>query len=263
MSVNSTRCARCGGSNVDYEGYCWTCEEHNEAGGTPPPPWMVAPRDPFADLPPLPPQRSRSNRIATLLLPPALTFLLIVCGVGAFYGFEAADTFMTAPPPSLAPIGSGAPPTAAAAGSAAPPAVASRLALEKCVVGAWRHTSLDLNIDGDGTTKIHATGRGGTIVFSSDGTGTVDFTGRVVTGTLSGKAYTFSSTGTAHFTYSIVDGAGVFHFNPDRVPMSVTGGGVNSTNTYYLPDDRVFLTCGGDSLTMSDDHGTIVSARTS
>lgn len=106
--MGSIRCVKCDGTAVDHEGYCWTCEFQNDVVGEAPPDWLVPSEDPFIDFPPLPPQRSMAGKIALVLVPPLVTFLVMAAGIGAYFAFRYVDALMTTPPQVII-VGSGFP----------------------------------------------------------------------------------------------------------------------------------------------------------
>jgi hypothetical protein len=170
--VRAISCANCGAANVDFEGYCWTCEQRNVLAA-PRPAWAEAVVVP-AETPPAP----KAHRVSlprwfvTIVVPPVLTALTLGCLYTGYTTLRTVDTVLKAPPP-VAPV---APVVAGASATADPATVAG------CVIGTWKVVSMDDNMIIDGYGVVHLVGSGGTVTVGANGSMTFDYSGMSATG---------------------------------------------------------------------------------
>ncbi|MBN1170892.1 MAG: hypothetical protein JXA67_01855 [Micromonosporaceae bacterium] len=249
--MGDIRCAHCGGSAVDHEGYCWTCERQNEVAGQPPPDWIVPGEDPFRDMPALPAPRPRKVRIRVVVLPALITSLVLIFGVGGVMTFRFLDTLMTAPPSDTVAAG------------ASPGASGSLDATAACLVGEWRQDAVDETIDLDEAGLVHVTGNGGSIRFAADGTGSETYSGTVLTGVLNGSTMKVTLSGTVTFRYSVYGKKLVFEYIQKRYSGTVSIGNQAKTVVSEAEDGGMTFSCGADTLKMISEDGVTTSSRVS
>lgn len=185
-----------------------------------------------------------------VIVPPILTFVLLVCGVGGVMTFRFVDTLMTTPPagPGLA-------------GDADPSATSPVSGGAACVVGTWRHAAIDVTYSVAGVGAVHVMGSGGAITFAPDGTGVDDYSGRVEHGTVGGQNAAFEHTGAVPFRYSLLGNRVLFEHNDREIPVTMTVGETRTPGTIQLAGGGAQLSCGTDTLKITYERGGVTSTR--
>lgn len=248
-----TRCARCGGSNVDHEGYCWDCE-HQQRFAAP-----AAPRGVAASGGAVPggaaggSRPSRLSRVLTMVVAPIVTIVLIGCGFAAVLVFERADAVVRSYP------------TGTASATVDPASAAA------CVVGVWRLAASEEDLELQAGRTVRATGAGGTLTLGADGTGSLDHAGWQASTIMNGATATVTATGVERFRYRV--GGGLIGFG--QVAGAVEGVAEAHGQRVWAGALRPWPTaspsrlgCGGSVLTLalpataSGSAGTAKETRT-
>ncbi len=247
------RCARCESTNVDYEGYCWTCEY--QAPAPDPPPVELSPA---VELPPPPPPpKPLGPRILAGVAAGVATVLGIVIG-GVVLGAFRSNANLLEAQVEAAPLASPVAPDAA--GGSAGPATDPNAT---CLAGTWKMSTVaeDLQVDGEG--MVHFEGRGGAMIFRADGTGTWDVTGTSESGSVGGKRVTITGSGAVDFSYQVYGMQIQYTGIVSRATYTVRrSDGATATGPMQLVASELHrFTCDGASLTLSHGGSTIALAR--
>lgn len=238
--MTTNRCPRCGGTNVDADLYCWSCEYQQpgplaKADGAAAPPGARS-SSPGAAAPAV----SGSKRLLGVTFAPIATIVLIGCGFLGVLAFDKADALVGAgPTPAPVPdVGDGSSP---GRGSVA------------CVVGRWNLTASEETTRLEDGRTVRGTGAGGSIIFGADGTGRYEAAGHVLTAIVGGQTVTFAESGTMTFRYRVSGGRMFMDGQAGglTVAASVRGSELfRDTSVVTAAAERYDLGCGGDVLTL-------------
>ena len=234
--MRAIQCANCGASNVDFDGYCWSCERQNPTAA-PRPTWVdvVA----VEQVTPQPKRRVSAPRwVVTVVAPPLVTVLLLGCLYTVYITLRTIHTTLAAPlaagPAAVDGSGSPVPDPATAAG---------------CVIGAWNLTAHEWNLDFDGYGLVHLVGNGGTATFDANGSGVYDYTGMFLTSRAYGRTFTATFSGKETFRYQVVGTTLNIDHQVGNVVGTFTIGGTSQTSAFpTTPEGSDELRCAGNML---------------
>lgn len=253
------RCTRCESANVDYEGYCWSCEfQHPVAVAAvpePPSPSPVA-EEPLPDLP------ARSTRFKMLIGAGTVAGIVVVVGFGGVVvAALRSNSHLMAAQVEAAPLAgresAGMSPGAVSAKPVADPAAA-------CVRGLWRVTAVAQDLQVGNLPVVHLAGTGGTVLLQADGTARWDAAGMSVTGTVAGRSAVATAAGTVTFRYTVSGSALRYEGVQSQATYTVRvdGAQVDSDELTLVDSDSNRFSCGQDSMTIASGPVTLHLTRT-
>ena len=278
------RCSGCAGSNVDFEGYCWTCEHQNAvprpasgvgspdpggpvgASGYPGGPGPGVPVGVGAGAAPYPgvgvveaPVHRGKVRLSAVVLPPLVTVLVLAAGLAGIVAFRWADGVVSAAPASADQAAEAAGSSTGAGGSGNDQGRA-----DGCIVGTWKVTSIEENSKLDEFGMVHFTGGGGTLSFGADGAGSHNHAGMVENAQAGGRSITVSFAGARTFRYAVFKGMVTFEYVANHVTATVLVNNVRvaaSNGAVPVQDVSYRLSCAGTSLTIEATNGAFLATR--
>jgi len=246
--VRAISCANCGAVNVDFEGYCWTCEQQN-AVAAPRPAWVDAEGVPAPAAPVRKTHRISLPRwFVTIVVPPVLTALTLSCLYTGYTTLRTVDKVMKAPPP-VAPV---APVVAGATATADPATVAG------CVIGTWKIVSLDGGMFLDGYGMVHLVGSGGTVMLDAGGSLVFDYAGMSATGHIYNLTFGLAFSGRDTNRYRVDGKTMALEGVSANVSATFTARGVTQNSGVITKTDSGYLdvSCAGTTLKLTEQPQT-------